>query len=87
MSAPSIPSRPSRPLKRAEKLQARSNGAHVSLVTYNPDGSSSGAGGSVAEGLKFSVEGGLEFTDSTLYSASYFVPGQSFVTWKECLGA
>jgi len=63
------------------------DGAHVSLVTYNTDGSSSGAGGSVAEGLKFSLEGGLEFTDSTLYSASYFVPGQSFVTWKECLGA
>jgi len=63
------------------------DGAHVSLVTYNTDSSSYGAGGSVAEGLKFSLEGGLEFTDSTLNSASYYVPGQGFVTWKECLGA
>jgi len=63
------------------------DGAHVSLVTYNTDSSSYGAGGSVAEGLKFSLEGGLEFTDSTLNSASYYVPGQGFVTWKERLGA
>ncbi len=41
----------------------------------------------VAKGLKFSVEGGPEFTDSTLNSTSYYVPGQGFVTSKECLEA
>ncbi len=62
-------------------------GAHVSLVTYTTDNSSYGAGASVAEGLKFPLEFGLEFTDSSLNSAPYYVPEQGFVTWKECLGA
>lgn len=59
-------------------------GTRLSVVTYDTDATKYGAGVTGGGGIAFGVTGDLSFSDETVSSASYFVPGQGMVTWKEC---
>lgn len=57
---------------------------HLSVVTYDTSSKKFGAEVEGGEGIEFGLNGDLTFKDEQVSSASYYVPGQGMVVWKEC---
>ncbi len=54
------------------------------MVTYDTSSKKFGAEVEGGEGIEFGLNGDLTFKDEQVSSASYYVPGQGMVVWKEC---
>ena len=81
------PSGPSALSTLYDQFDNPQGGTRLAVTTYDTDGTKYGAGLKGAKGVQFGVTGDLSFADEEISSASYYVPGQGMVTWKECRAA